>query len=93
MNEQKEVPQSPPAQPGNRSEGLLPTDDPAPDLEIAEEVAFDLQSDGARRVGAMPPDTPVSKPGEAVAQTLKPEERTDTRELDEAIERAVPPSV
>ena len=56
-----------------RSEGLLPADGADPDLQVAEEVAFDLQSDEARRVGAMPADTATTKPTEAVAQALAPE--------------------
>lgn len=57
---------------GNRSEGLLPADQSDPTLQVAEEVAFDLQSDDARRVGAMPEDAGAAKPAEAVAQALQP---------------------
>lgn len=71
-----------------RSEGLLPADAPDPNLEIAEEVAFDLQSDQARAVGAMAPDTPVSKPAEALQQALQPEPGGDA-----VPDRAVPPAV
>lgn len=54
-----------------RSEALLPADQPDPALEIAEEVAFDLQSDEARKVGSMPPDVPTAKPSEAMAEAMK----------------------
>lgn len=53
-----------------RSPGLLPADQDDPNLQIAEEVAFDLQSDGARRVGAMPADTATAKPVEALAEAM-----------------------
>ena len=69
-----------------RSEALLPADESSPDLQIAEEVAFDLQSDDARRVGAMPPDTATSKPSEAVAQALAPE----AGPVPDPVEGAVP---
>ena len=61
----------PPGQPV-RSEGLLPADDADQPLEVAEEVNLDQQSAGARRVGAPPDDTPVSKPADALAETLRP---------------------
>lgn len=54
-----------------RSPGLLPADQDDPNLQIAEEVAFDLQSDGARRVGAMPADTATAKPVEALAEAMQ----------------------
>lgn len=53
-----------------RSEGLLPADPSDPNLQVAEEVAFDLQSDQARRIGSMPADTPTSQPAAAVAKAL-----------------------
>ncbi|QYF92932.1 hypothetical protein KY495_19800 [Massilia sp. PAMC28688] len=55
----------------NRSESLLPADQTDPNLQVAEEVAFDLQSDEARRVGAMPKDTAQAKPAQAVADALR----------------------
>lgn len=61
------------ATPG-RSEGLLPADQSDPDLQVAEEVAFDLQSDEARAIGSMPTDTAVSKPGTAIAESLRPDQ-------------------
>ncbi len=61
--------------PAPRSESLLPADEANPAPEVAEEVAFDLQSDQARRVGAMPPHAPGA-PGadaaEAMAEALQP---------------------
>lgn len=54
-----------------RSEGLLPADENEPELQVAEEVAFDLQSDQARQVGSMPADTGISKPATAIAESLK----------------------
>ncbi len=42
-----------------RSDGLLPAETPDPSLEVAEEVAFDQQSERARAIGAMPPDVPA----------------------------------
>ena len=103
-NQQKAAPPLDPSpQPDGRSEGLLPTDGPDPNLEVAEEVSLDLQSDSTRRVGALPPDTPVSKPAEALAQSLQPDAKAQegnlqctTQESDrlhEAIDRSVPPSV
>lgn len=74
-----------------RSEALLPADDADPNLQVAEEIAFDLQSDSARRVGALPPDSPVAKPADAVAQSLHGSDG-DEAELKDAVERAVPPS-
>ena len=77
-NQQKaSSPSSTPAAPvpqeaGNRSEGLLPADGPDANLEVAEEISVDLQSDSTRQVGGMPLDTPVSKPCEALAETLRP---------------------
>lgn len=71
-----------------RSEGLLPADEADTDLFVAEEVAFDLQSDATRRVGSMPRDTPTSKPAEAVAEALAP----DGASLKDAVDGAVPPS-
>ncbi len=53
-----------------RSESLLPVDEPDPNLEVAEEVSLDQQSSRARKVGAMPDETPVSKPAQALAETL-----------------------
>lgn len=50
-----------------RSESLLPAA-PDPRLEVAEEVALDLQSDSARQVGA----APAGPPGEALATALQP---------------------
>ena len=83
----------------SRSEGLLPTDGPDANLDIAEEVSFDLQSDSTRRVGALPEDTPVSKPAEAIAQALDPVSADEPApaqpgqaQVDEAIGRAVPSS-
>ncbi|MES2899859.1 MAG: hypothetical protein V4723_09035 [Pseudomonadota bacterium] len=90
--------QQPPQPHAVRSEGLLPADEADPALEIAEEVAFDLQSDQARQVGAMPPDAPGVKPAEAMAQALGAEPAADgpgqpaSEQLDQAVERAVPPS-
>lgn len=55
-----------------RSEGLLSAHDADQPREVAEEVNLDQQSDGARRVGAAPDDTPVSKPADALAKTLRP---------------------
>lgn len=75
MSNPQNTPTSPcqPTAPADvRFEGL-PTDGSDPDLEVAEEVSFDLQSDATRRVGAMPAGTPVSKPAEAVAQSLTPD--------------------
>lgn len=96
MNNQNIPSAAPTAQPEAhtdvRSEGLLPADNANPDLEVAEEVSLDLQSDDARRVGALPPDTPVSKPAEAVAATLAPDNEADKRQLHDAIERGVPAS-
>ena len=73
-----------------RAEGLLPADQSDPDLQVAEEVAFDLQSGQARNIGGMPTATPVSKPAEAVAESLAP--NPSTSERDQAVDRAVPPS-
>lgn len=57
----------------SRSEALLPADQGDPDLQVAEEVAFDLQSDASRRVGAMPKDSPQAHPAEAMAEALQPD--------------------
>jgi hypothetical protein len=55
----------------NRSENLLPGEEGAEDgrFEVAEEVAFDIQGDDARRVGQLPgsvtesmPDTVATEP-------------------------------
>ncbi|MES2317147.1 MAG: hypothetical protein V4631_06590 [Pseudomonadota bacterium] len=54
-----------------RSEGLLPASEADPSLDVAEEVALDQQSDATRGVGAMPDDTPVSKPADAIAEALR----------------------
>ncbi len=83
MNKQSATPQ-PPNDPGSRSEGLLPTDGTDPNLDIAEEVSFDLQSDSTRRVGALPPDTPVSQPAAAIAKSLAPppEDAADVQTTD-----------
>lgn len=62
---------APAAPPSTRSEGLLPADQNDPNLQVAEEVAFDLQSDEARKVGSMPPAT--SPATEAVADSLRPD--------------------
>jgi hypothetical protein len=74
----------------NRSEGLLPADGPDANLEVAEEISFDLQSDSTRQVGGMPPDTPVSKPAEALAETLKPGGLSGTSEADQTSGTAQP---
>ena len=81
-------PSTSPAQPdlpAPRSEGLLPADGADEQLEVAEEVSLDLQSDSARRVGALPPAAE-----KALADTLAP--GADETPLRQAIERAVPPS-
>ena len=104
MNNEQKATATPATTPGNRSEGLLPADDDR-NLEVAEEVSLDLQSDGTRAVGAAPSDTPVSKPAEAMAQALAPTGAAGNSEpsnagpepapnpVQSAIERAVPPSV
>ena len=55
----------------NRSDNLLPGEEGAEDgrFEVAEEVAFDIQGDDARRVGQLPgsvtesmPDTVATEP-------------------------------
>ncbi|HEY0060827.1 MAG TPA: hypothetical protein VGC21_01830 [Telluria sp.] len=73
-----------------RSEGLLPdqSDDRAP--EVAEEVSLDLQSDQARQVGKVPPGAA----GAAMAEALNTPDTADTPAppLEQAIERALPPS-
>jgi hypothetical protein len=55
----------------NRSENLLPGEEGGEDgrFEVAEEVAFDIQGDDARRVGRLPgsvtesmPDTVATEP-------------------------------
>ena len=92
-NQQKaSSPPSAPVPPAadNRSEGLLPADGPDANLEVAEEISFDLQSDSTRQVGAMPPDTPVSKPAEALAETLKPDGPGATGNADAASSPAQP---
>ena len=71
-----------------RSEALLPADEANGELNVAEEVAFDLQSDEARRIGAMPLDTSASKPAEGVAKALAP----DGGQLNDAEDVTVPPS-
>ncbi len=98
MNEHPQtLPASPPNQ-GTRSEGLLPADGPDENLEVAEEVSLDLQSDATRRVGTLASDTPAGKPADALAQTLAPDADADDgseanqTSLRRAIERAVPPS-
>lgn len=94
MSSQSQVPTVSQASPSPgqpvRSEALLPADPCDPDLQVAEEVSFDLQSDEARRIGALPPDTAVSKPNEALAESLKP--KAGNAALKQAIEGAVPPS-
>lgn len=77
-----------------RSEGLLPADQSDPNLQVAEEVALDLQSDQARRVGSLPPDSPLMKPGDAVAGALQPDpdETASDQSFKKAIGGAVPPS-
>ncbi len=99
MNQHTQVsPASTPHQ-GPRSEGLLPADGPDENLEVAEEVSLDLQSDATRRVGALASDTPAGKPADALAQALAPDGPADDgseanqTSLRQAIERAVPPSV
>ena len=77
----------------HRSEGLLPADDDDERFDIAEEVAFDLQSDSTRRVGAMPADGGPGKPAGAVAESLAPGEKDPGKApLAEALDRAVPRS-
>ena len=101
MNNPQSAPPQPADDAGIRSEGLLPTDGTDPHLEVAEEVSFDLQSDSTRRVGALPPDTPVSQPAAAIAESLAPatpeavapDVPPKDAPLPEAIDRAVPPSV
>lgn len=83
-----------PASQPARSEGLLPADGPDPNLEVAEEVSLDLQSDSTRKVGAMAPDTPVSKPTDAMAEALKPDPASDPAQpLKDAPGNAPPPGV
>ena len=86
------APASVPAQPHPaRSEGLLPADDESDLPQVAEEVSFDIESDGARRIGAPPQDTPIGKPAEAMADAIAPAPADAGAEgLKEAIERAVP---
>lgn len=60
--------------PGNRSEALLPADDDA-NLQVAEEVAFDLQSDQSRKIGSLPDGQ--GGVADAVADTLTPEARPE----------------
>lgn len=55
----------------SRSEALLPADDNDPALEVAEEVAFDLQSEAARQVGSLPSEN--SPAADALAETLRPD--------------------
>ncbi len=89
--------QQSPQPPAVRSEGLLPAE-PDPALEVAEEVAFDLQSDQARQIGAMPPDAPGAKPAEAMAKALGAQPSADApgqragEQLHQAVDRAVPPA-
>ena len=83
-------PSTSPAQPdlpAPRSEGLLPADGADEQLEVAEEVSLDLQSDSARQVGAMPREPAAAQ---ALAATLAP--AAGDTPLGQAIERAVPPS-
>ena len=69
--------------PAPRSEALLPADRADENLEVAEEVSLDMQSDSARSVGNMPPDTPVSKPAHAIAEALNPNaDQAETHEPD-----------
>ena len=82
---QPSTPTGRPEASGPRSEGLLPADNADPNLDVAEEVSLDLQSDSARRVGALPPAAE-----KALADTLVP--GADETPLRQAIERAVPPS-
>ena len=79
--------------PATRSEGLLPADGADENLEVAEEVSLDVQSDSARRVGTLPPDSPAA--ATALADTLAdtPPPGAAESPLGQAIERAVPPSV
>lgn len=73
----KDTPGTP--HPDPRSEGLLPADQADANLEVAEEVSLDLQSDSTRRVGAMPPATPVSDPAQAVSEALQPGGKEDNK--------------
>ena len=79
-----------PPEADSRSEGLLPADGPDANLEVAEEISFDLQSDSTRQVGGLPPDTPVSKPAKAVAETLKPGGLSATSGADGTSDTAQP---
>lgn len=72
-NQQPPAPATP--APAPRSEALLPADEQDASLEVAKEVSLDLQSDNTRRVGAIPPDTPVSEPARAVAPALKRDDK------------------
>lgn len=68
-----------------RSASLLPAA-PDPQLEVAEEVALDLQSDRARQVGA----APAGPPGDALAAALQPPAAAD--QSNQASGRARPPA-
>jgi hypothetical protein len=64
-----------------RSPGLLPADAADDDdnsaLNVAEEVAFDQQSDRVRHLGNLPEDggaTPAGDTAAAVAKTLHPDD-------------------
>lgn len=72
-NDPRGQPQTPQTNTGdhNRSENLLPGEEGGEDgrFEVAEEVAFDIQGDDARRVGQLPgsvtesmPDTVATEP-------------------------------
>lgn len=69
MNEPENT--APAAPRPSRSEALLPADENDPSLEVAEEVAFDLQSDESRKLGSMPSEQ--SPAADALAETLRPE--------------------
>ena len=69
---QPQTPQTNPSE-HNRSDNLLPGEEGAEDgrFEVAEEVAFDIQGDDARRVVQLPgsvtesmPDTVATEPEE-----------------------------
>lgn len=63
-----------------RSESLLPADpddDADSSLTVAEEVAFDQQSDRVRHLGNLPEDagaTPAGDAAEAVGESLRADE-------------------
>jgi hypothetical protein len=79
-----------PSESAARSEALLPAE-PDPQREVAEEVSLDQQSDAARQVGAVK----QGPAAQAMAEALKPDPGPDSggRPLNDALERAVPPSV